>query len=399
MARNIITGIDAGTSTLRIIVIEQKKDGSFFVLGAGQKKSEGIKRGYIVNMDDATKSINAVSRITEKSSGIPVKNAVISIGGISLGSIKSKGMIMVSRADNEVTDYDIKRVIDQSEANLPNLSNKCIISAIPLSFKIDGENIIGRPAGMKGTKLEVETIFITCLNQHLLDLKKTMESAGIAVDDIIASPLAMSHATLTKQQKETGCILVNIGASTVSVVVFEEGNPVSLEVFPIGSVYITNDIALGMRLTLEEAEKIKIDFDSESSAISKRKLSDIIEARLSDIFDLIESHLKKINRNGMLPAGIILTGGGSNLINLDEIAKASLRLPAKIGILRLDENAPFNVTFASNSLKELISNDPAWSIAFGLCISGFKEGSGIENINIFKKIGNKFKNWFKLLIP
>jgi cell division protein FtsA len=392
MARHIITGIDAGSSRIRAIIAEQKKDGGLTILGANQKQSEGIRRGYIVNLEDAAQSINATVKSLEKASGMPVKRAIVAVGGISLSSIKSKGMIMISRADGEITEYDVKRAISQSEANLPNISNRRIIHTIPLHFKIDGNLVLGRPVGMSGTKLEIETLFITCLNQHLSDIIKTIESTGVAVDDVVASPLAMSYTVLTKYQKEVGCVLANIGASTVSIVVFEEGLPISLEVFPIGSTHITNDIALGLRLPLDEAEKLKVDYGRDNS-LSKRKLSDIIEARLNDIFELIESHLKKINRNEMLPGGIILTGGGSNLFSLEEIAKSSLRLPAKIGIFSLQENQSLkNIIASSSNLKEQILNDPGWSVALGLCImkeSGKTESKTIQSI----------KRWFRSFLP
>jgi len=401
MARNIITGIDAGSSLIRVIVAEQKKDGSLNILGVSQKQAGGIRRGYVVNPEDAAKSINSAIKSAGKTSGIPIKRAVISVGGISLDSIKAKGTVMVSRADGEVTDYDVKRVISQSEANRLNISNRHIVHIIPLSFKIDGNLVLGKPAGMIGTKLEVETLFITCLNQHLSDIVKTVESLGITVDDVICSLLAMSHTVLTKYQKEVGCVLANIGASTVSIVVFEEGLPISLGVFPIGSTHITNDIALGLQVPLDEAEKLKVDYGGENS-VSKRKLSDIIEARLNDIFELIESHLKKINRQGMLPGGIILTGGGSNLFSLEEIAKASLRLPAKIGTFSLQENHSLkNITASSNNLKEQIFNDPGWSTALGLCIMSLDENSsGITETNRTKgKISQNIKRWFRSLLP
>lgn len=400
MARNIITGIDPGTSMVRVVVMEQKKDGTVAILGVAQKQSEGFKRGYVVNMDDAAKSINSAVKAAEKSSGFPIKEAIISVGGISLNSIRSKGSIMISKADGEVSENDVKRVIEQSESNLSNILNKIVIQAFPLVYKIDNSIVQGRPAGFKGTKLEVETLFITCLNQHFYDLKKTAEMAGVAIDDITASPLATAEAVLTKYQKETGCVLANIGASTVSVAVFEEGNLISLEVFNIGSTYITKDIALGMQLSLEDAEKLKTGTGSDIQLSSKRKLNDIVEARLNDIFDLIEAHLKKINRNEMLPAGIILTGGGSNLINLEDIAKDSLRLPAKIGKLLVSGNNSLNLSFASSSIKEQITNDPSWSVALGLCLNKLKNDSGnAGNINIFKKAGKNVKDLFRWFIP
>ncbi len=400
MAKNIITGIDAGTSTIKVIVSEQKKNGQIEVLGTGKKISHGIRKGYVANYEDAAEAIKSAIKSAEKMAGVQIKHAYITVGGIILGSVRSKGSVMISRADGEVTDYDVKRVISQAEENLKNISNKRVIKSFPINFKIDGNLAFGKPVGMKGTKLEAEVLFITCLNQHLMDLIRAVESAGVAVDDVVASPLAASFVALNKHQKEVGCVLANIGAGTVSIMVFEEGKPISLEVFPIGSTHITNDIALGLQITLEEAEKIKIGYGSKSN-YSKRKLSDIIEARLKDIFELIESHLKKINRNGLLPAGIILTGGGSSLLTLDEIAKASLRLPATVG-------SPAQIKdkiVLKKQVREDLFNNPEWSVALGLCAMKFKEEKteGAYGIKLQGKfilqIAKSLKKWFSQFLP
>lgn len=401
MARAITTGIDIGSSTVRVVTAEEKKDGGLNILAAVQKESEGVKRGYITNLEVAARAISAAVKSAEKTSGAPIKRAIVSVGGISLGSIRAKGMVRTSKVDGEITDHDVRRLIAQSETNLANVSNKRVIHRFPLVFKVDNNFVHGRPTELKGTKLEVETLFVTCFNQHLSDLIKTVETAGLSIDDIVAAPLAMSCAVLTKQQKETGCVLANIGASTVSVVVFEEGLPVSLEVFPIGSSHITNDIALGLRVPLDEAEQIKLNCGNDTSA-PKRKLLDIVEARLNDIFEMIESHLKKINRNEVLPAGIVLTGGGSNLFSLEEVAKASLRLPAKIGFLLPRVNHSLNISAVSNNLREQILNDPGWSVAVGLCIASIDENClPLENNKGGSKRGalSTIKKWVSSLLP
>ncbi len=386
----IINGIDIGSSAIRMIVAEEKKDADGFnILAVAKKESRGIRKGYIVNFEEAVDSVRETIKIAEKLSGIKIKSSFIAIGGISLGSVKSKGTAMVSRADNEVTDNDAKRAIDQSENNLPNLANRKIIYQKPITYKLDGSFVLGHPIGMKGTKLEVETIFITCLIQHFSDFTKIAESAGIAIDDIIPSSLAASYIVLSEKQKEAGCILVNVGASTVSVMVFEENLPVSLEVFPIGSTHITNDIALGLQIPIEEAEKIKIEYGAENSM--KKKIENIVEARLNDIFELIENHLKKINKNGFLPAGIILTGGGSNLSTIEEVARASLRLPAKIGYYRPDKEG---LSITGNQ-KEQILKDPSWSVALGLCAYGLKEMD--NGINTRRRAKNMFWRILKSL--
>src|ERR1035437_7050335 len=199
-------------------------------------------------------------------------------------------------------------------------------------------------------------LFIPCIDHHLNDILESVEGAGIRVEDVMAAPVAASLVTLTKSQKIAGVVLCNIGAETVSIAVFENSVPVSLEIFPIGSTDITNDIALGLKVPLEEAEQIKIGAITGSS-YPRKKLEEIITARLSDIFELIEAHLKKIGRNGLLPAGVIITGGGSGLNSINEIAKASLQMPSRIGTI--------GVLDGKSSFK-----DATWAVAYGLCIWG-----------------------------
>ena len=242
---------------------------------------------------------------------------------------------------------------------------------------------------MKGSKLEVKTLYITCLEHHLNDVIQAVEEAGISVQDVMASPIAASLVTLTKSQKIAGCVLTNIGAETVSIAVFENNIPVSLEIFPIGSTDITNDIALGLKVPLEEAEQIKIGAITGSS-YPRKKLEEIISARLSDIFELIEAHLKKIGRNELLPAGIIITGGGSGLTNIEELAKVALKLPSRIGAVHL-------------GLQEKQSyKDSTWAVAYGLCILGTHSNEDMpidSSSRIFENSKKTIKAWIKQFLP
>lgn len=393
MARNIIAGIDIGTSIIRIVITKQKNgETTPQILSFHQCPSVGIKHGYIINFNEAVSSIKKCVSEAQLKAGVNIKQVYLGIGGISLDSLRSKGSIMISRADNEVSEYDVKRAISQSEDNLPNIVNRSILQTIPVNFKIDGSTVLGRPIGMKGKKLEVETLFITVLTQHMDDLIKAIEEAGLVVNDIIASPIAESHFILNKKQKDAGVVLANIGAETVSIAVFEENNPVSLEVFPIGSSHITHDIALGMKIPLDEAEKLKIEYNDDTP--QKKKISDIIEARLHDIFELIENHLKKIGRNGLLPAGIVLTGNGSNLAHLEDLAKYTLKLPAKIGIATTN-----NKKTTSGEHQNQIS-DMGLSVAYGLCIIGNNENEygGISG-EITRGTKNILTKWIHALLP
>ncbi len=387
MSRSIITGIDIGTYNVKVVIT----NGTQKILGMGIAESRGLRHGYIVNLPDVAMSIKYALADAEKKAGVKVKKAFVAIGGIGLGSIVSTSSVIISRADLEITALDIKKVTEQCEKDIPSSSilNKKIINSVPLSYKIDGKVALGKPEGMKGSRLEVKMLYITCLEHHLNDIIQAVEEAGVSVEDVVAAPIAASLITLSKTQKIAGCILANIGAETVSIAVFENNVPVSLEIFPIGSTDITNDIALGLKVPLEEAEQIKIGAITGSS-YPRKKLEEIISARLSDIFELIEAHLKKIGRNGLLPAGIIITGGGSGLNNIEDMAKVALRLPSRIGSVNLggDEKRSFR--------------DSTWAVAYGLCILGTHtdEDKPIDTSNLFfVKMWKAIVSWVKQFLP
>lgn len=388
MSKNIAVGIDVGTYQVKVVVGEsQGNQTPPKIIGAGMAESKGLRHGYILNSLDVVKSIKTAVAQAEKTSGKKIKKAYVSIGGIGLQSVTNRTSINVSRADLEVTEMDMNKVIEICEKEIPkqHIINRKVIHSLPLGFKIDGRRVLGHPVGMKGVKLETEMLFITCIEQHIKDLAEAMNDAGIEVLDILASPIAASLVAVTKTQKIAGCLLANIGAETVSIVVFEDNSPISLEVFPIGGTDITNDIALGLRVPLEEAETIK--HAGETSSHPKKKLEEIIVARLSDIFELIEGHLKKIDKNGLLPAGIIITGGTSGIATIEDLAKAYLKLPSKIASI-------------SGNIRDVIK-DSTWLVAYGLCVFGLSEEE--HNLGISQKgldpIVKKILGWFKQLLP
>jgi cell division protein FtsA len=397
MSRKVSVGIGIGTYHIKVVVTEDVKgeNGEHYpkIIGTGVAESKGLRHGYIINIADTTRCLKQAIANAEKSSGIKIKKAYLGIGGIGLSSVIGKGTAMTHRADSEVTETDVKNALAAAENDLPKsiLTNKRIIHSIPVSWKIDNEAVIGRPIGMHGAKLEAKVLFILCIEQHLNDLIEAVENAGIEVVDVMASALAASLVNLSKSQKIAGCILVNIGAETVSLVVYENNVPMSLEVFPVGSADITNDIALGFRIPIDEAEGIKVGRAS-SSKQEKKKLDEIVTRKLSDIFNLIEAHLKKIGRSSLLPAGIILTGGGSMIETAEDLAKAALKLPSKI--------APINII---SNIKDGQLKDPSWSVAYGLSIWGLEtEDETPISTESFKRsggIGKSINNLFKKILP
>ena len=237
---------------------------------------------------------------------------------------------------------------------------------------------------MTGTKLDVKMLFVTCLEQHLNDTIRTIEELGVEVDEVVPSPIAAGLVALNKKQRSVGCALVNIGAETVSIAVFENDTPISLQVFPIGSTDITNDIALGLKIPLQEAEKIKVG--GPEGIYSKKKLDEIIEARLDDIFELIDSHLKKIGRSGLLPAGVVLTGGGAGIATIEDLAKAVLKLPSSVARPAI-----------LNAGKHLVK-DSSWLVAYGLAVYALQKPSDSTETG-FGDILETLKNWVRPFLP
>jgi cell division protein FtsA len=392
MARNITTGIDIGTHQVKVVIAECRtgKQRSFpTIIGTGFAQSRGLRHGYIINSSDTSRSIARAVKDAEREAGVRVRRAFLSVGGVGLEEARAKGEVRITRADSEVTSYDIEKVIKETEEKiLVRALNRKILHTIPLRFQLDGEPVLGRPEGLKGSKLEVEILFITSFEQHLNDLIQAVEEVGIEVEDATASPLAASFVTLTNAQKIAGCVLANIGAETVSIVVFENNIPQSLKVFPVGSTDITHDIALGLKISIEEAEQIKRGAITNAD-YSQKKLDDIIIGRLSDIFNLIDEHLKKIGRNELLPAGIILTGGGSGITTIQDLARVSLKLPSRIASLHFK-----NGSQAKHKIK-----DSSWAVAYGLCIWGFNNAAESEGFETARKTGTRVLEFLKQFLP
>lgn len=383
-------GIDIGTYQVRVVVVEHQKDREFpKILGGGSAESKGLRHGYIINSPDVVKSVQVAVREAEKSSGERVRRAFISIGGIGLSSTISQGEAIVSRGDQAITALDIDAAMENAEQSIPlELSqNRRVVYAIPIQWKIDGKAVMGRVLGLKGSKIELKALFVTCLDPHLSDLIEAVEEAGVDVIDVVASPIAASFVTLSKPQKIVGCVLANIGAETISIVVFENNIPVSLEVFPIGGADITNDIALGLKIALEEAEVIKLGSITHSS-YPKKKIDEIISARLSDMFEIIESHLKKIGKAGLLPAGIIITGGGSYINSIEDIARSTLRLPSRLASIKIGDG-------------KVQIKDSSWSVAYGLCIMGTipEEEERMSMRKGGSDLFSKSFHWLKQFLP
>lgn len=387
---NYTCGIDIGTNTTKVVVIgfdKIKKEP--MILATGTSETRGMRFGYITNIDSVTESIKKAVKQAENILGNKIRRAYVSIGGISLSSVVSTGSVIISKADQEITNLDVSKVIANSEDNL-DIVNKKIIHTIPIGYKLDGKDIYARPEGLRGIKLEVKTLFITCLKQNIEDLITALTLAKIDLEEIIAAPIINGNILLNNKQKVAGCVLIDIGCETVSTIVFENNVPISVSVFPIGGMDITKDIALGLKISLEEAESIKMG-SVIGGDYSKKKIDEIIEARLDDMFELVGNNLKRLKRNELLPAGIIITGGGSAINKIEEIARTQLKLPARVG--------PIDYAL-SNKFK---IRDNSWYTALGLALS---EDNNYSNDNSnssisgnMKEVKSFFKSIFSQLLP
>ena len=388
MAKNIILGIDIGSSNIQSVIAGwDHKDDGLKILGAGFAASNGVRRGKIVDIEETSKSTRFAVAMAEKKSGLKTRSAFLSIGGTDLASVRSRGLIMVSRANNEISEHDVRRAVEQCQSNIEPLTNREVLHDYPLSFTVDGQFKVLNPVGMAGSKLECDAIFITALNKDIKNAIRTAELAGLMVEDVVASPIAASRAVLPKRHKEVGSMLIDIGAGTSSLEVFQEGLPISLEVLPYGSANITNDVAQGFKVALDEAEEMKKNFSSPTAA-ARRQLAEMISARLSDIFELTNKHLKKIERVRLLPAGAVITGGGARLAEIASFARDYLELPAQVG------------QFEEVRMPDGLDAGP-WAVAVGLCLMAHDSSKGNMNGNfeIFKRPKSAITSWLKSLLP
>ena len=410
-----IVGVDIGTANIR--VVQAKLDqltGKLNVIGASEVPSSGMRRGVITDIEEAVSGISSALEKAERMTGVPVTVANISVGGNHISSLPSHGVIAVSRADGEITESDIVRCVDASQAiSIPQ--NKEVLHVFPKTFTLDGQTGIRDPLGMSGIRLEVDTIIVQAGLPFVRNLTRSAMQAGLEVGDLVLAPCAAAESVLTKRQKDLGVCLVDLGAGTTSLAVYEEGDLLHTSVLPVGAMHITNDIAIGLRCSIETAEKVKLQFGHcDLKAVSKDEEIDlsqidkteeqstlrsyvveIIEARQEEIFRMVNSELKKISRDGKLPAGIILTGGGAKLPGVVEFSKKHLRLPSLLG-------RPQNI----NTIIDRVS-DPSFATAAGLVLWGgkYSSGGGRQQLgNVIKDfLSNqnvaKVRKWLKSFLP
>ena len=413
--RTHIIGLDVGSGSIRTVVGElsgTEENDLPNILGVGIADATGIRKGNVVDVEDAVSSISNSLEKTERMTGVPINHALVSIGGSHITSEISKGVIAVSRADGEIGEDDVSRVIEAAQA-VAVPPNHEILHVVPKQFIVDSQEGIKDPIGMSGVRLEVEAHVVMGATGFIRNLTKCVYRTGVDIDDLVLSPLAAADAVLDKRQKELGVTILDIGEGTTGIAVYEDGDLVHTSVIPVGAGHITNDIALELRTSVETAEKVKLEYgtalleevserdkidlsrldETEEEIVSRYHVVEVIEARVSEIFSLVNKALREIDRAGKLPAGAVLVGGGAKLPGMTELAKKELKLPCQIGF-------PKEFPTVLESV-----NDPAFATAVGLIAWGMKEEIGEKKSfgfsggsSVSDTIG-KMRGWFKNLLP
>lgn len=348
----LFVGLDIGSANIRVVVAEEAfEDTLLRVIGVGETPSMGVRRGTIVDTQAVARACHVALEHAERMSGHVSERVFAALSGADIICQEARGVVAVSRADGEVGEDDVTRCLGEVEARLSLPLNREIIHALPKSYRLDDQKDIKDPVGMRGVRLEATALVVTGSTAQMKNIGRALEQAGTHAESLVVEPLAAAEAVLHQKQKELGVVLVNIGGSTTSITVYEDGNLLHLAVLPVGSGHITNDLAIGLRTSIDVAEAVKLQYGTanpdevgkreeidlslfdthEEDAVSRYHVAEIIEARMEEIFSFVNMELKTIGRDGLLPGGVVLTGGGALLPGTADLAKRLLRLPAQIG--------------------------------------------------------------------
>jgi cell division protein FtsA len=348
--RKIVTGLDIGTTKICALIAEIGGENNIEIIGIGLAPSNGLRKGIVVDIDKTSHAIKSAIQKAERMAGQKVDSAYVGIAGSHIKSINSHGVVAVTGEEKEIKESDIKRVIDAARI-IPVSAEEDILHVLPREFIVDGSPGIQDPLGMSGVRLEVETHIIKGASTSIQNLVKSVLRAGLSVDEVVLEPLASSQAVLSEDEKELGAVLVDIGGGTTDVIVFHEGSIAHTSVLPVGGNHVSNDIAVGLRTPVSEAEKIKIMHGSvlpqeideaekidvlaasgkERKKLSRKLLCQVIEPRMSEMFKLVKRELDSAGSADLTPAGLILTGGASLLEGSERLASDITELPVRIG--------------------------------------------------------------------
>jgi cell division protein FtsA len=376
--RNIIASIDVGTTKICTIVADLDEAGGIRILGVGIAPSEGLHKGLVVNINEARESIRESVRKAEHTSGHKVESAYVGVTGRHVTSLNNRAVVAITRNDRLVRPDDLKRVL--SSARGVKLANdRKLLHVIPRGYAVDGQAGVKNPIGMHGFRLDVEAHIITAAVTSVQNLIKCIRSIGIDIDDLVLEPLASSEAVLTEDEKQVGIVLADIGGGTTDIAIFREGSIWHTAILPVAGYQITRDIAIGLGLPFDVAEEMKKKYGSvtpvyegKSTNVSKdalltnghgvshQDLCDIIRARVEEVLRLIVLEMPNSEYEALVPDGLVLTGGSSNLAGIEALGRNTLQLPVRVGL-------PMNIYGISDALQ-----DPAYATSVGLLLWGAK---------------------------
>lgn len=402
----IAVGLDVGTTKTVILVGEIDNNGSLHIIGVGEQATQGVRKGGIVDLESVIKCISQALEKAEQMSGCRLQNAYIAVTGPHISSMNNKGVVAITNKNREITLEDVDRVLQAAKVvALPQ--DRKIIHIHPRQYKIDGNDGVVDPVGMAGTRLEAEINIVTASGTALQNLLRCIHKSGLQEEELVPAPLASAEAVLFPAERDLGCLVVDMGGGTAECAIFDQGRLWFSSVLPVGGNLITNDIAIGLRIPVEVAEEIKIEYGcalsalvsdkelisvpdmvgKETKRISKKMVASIIEPRIREILSLIKNELKRSGYRGVLPGGMIITGGVAQLNGLVELAAEEMDLPVRIG-------CPDKMDGVSETVRS-----SAYATAAGLVLYGARNISCAQAAptgeRFFGGIVNRFKQLFE----
>ncbi|MDB4978680.1 MAG: cell division protein FtsA [Candidatus Peribacteria bacterium] len=406
----VLASLDIGSSKIRTVIAvvdgEKQVERVPSVIGVGVSPSLGMRKGHVIDVEELIHNIISSLEDAERMAGVPVNHVFVGMSGSHIESFDSRGVIAIS--GSEISIEDIMRVLEAAQAvSIPQ--NRRILHIEPKSYAVDEQRGIKNPTGMTGIRLEVEAHIVTGHIQHVKNIEKCIDQAGVDIDALVPATIAAPEATLTKRQKELGVVCIDIGAGCTGITVFEEGTILHSVNLPIGGESVTSDIAIGLRTSIDTAEKIKIEYGSvlptemnerdmidlssvskvDTQTISRRYMAEIMQARYYEIFSLAKAELTRLGRAGMLPAGAVLTGAAVKAPGVIDLARDVLGLPVQMGF-------PVDI----GGVIEKV-DDPAYATALGTLIWGMRDDENAVRGSSFqmKRAVKQVSSWLKSLFP
>lgn len=401
-----VVGIDVGSSKICTLVGELDEEGMVRVIGVGTVPSKGLRRGVVINVQEATAAVAASVDEAERTSGYTIERAYVSLSGTHVSSLNSRGVVGISHREHGITAEDVERALDAACAvAVPH--NQEIVHVIPRGYVVDGQDGVRDPLGMHGFRLEVETHIVTASVTSIQNLVKCVEGAEVEVDELVLSSIAAGDAVLTDTEREMGVVLADIGAGTTDIAVFIDGTVWHTVTLGMGGEYITQDIAIGLRLPPNVAEKVKLEQgravsdrvprdetftvssfgENAAKAVPCWKLAEIVEARVEELFSMVRQEIKRSGYDGLLPAGVVLCGGTARLTDVQALGRDVLELPVRVGEPR-----------ELHGLVDTIST-PAHAVGAGLIRWGVTVDARSRFRSPGPTLGERILNWLRAFLP